>query len=132
MHKRATLLAAALLAAVTVAFGAGIAEGTREMAALLQERAARVDPLKLPFLVNDRRAEAIARTLAQPMPENRRLAVRYDYATELVNSGRFEDAQAALAELQKDAEALGPDAWRRAGPILLLVKAVAHMRKGEQ
>ncbi len=132
MRRTTPVAAAGLAAVVTAAFGAGVAEGTREMAALLRERAARVDPSKLPYLVNDRRAEAIARALAEPMPANRRFALRYDHATELVNAGRFEDAQTALAELQRDAEALGPDAWRRAGPMLLMVKAVAHLRKGEQ
>ena len=124
--------AAVLAGVVTLAFPADVAEGTREMGALLKQRAAAVDPMKLPYLVNDRRAEAIARALEEPMPVNKRFSMRFDYATELVNAGRIEDAIAAIGELQKDAEALGPDAWRRAGPMLLLLKAVAHLRKGEQ
>jgi hypothetical protein len=102
------------------------------MAALLKERAAAVDPMKLPYLVNDRRVEGLARALREPLPPSRLFSLRFEYVTELINAGRVEDALQAIAELQKDAEALGPDAWRRAGPLLLLQKAVAYLRKGEQ
>jgi len=108
------------------------APSTRAMAALLRERAAQVDPIGLPLIVNDRRAEIIRRNLDRPLPPAENMSRRYDYAVELLNAGRIEDALAAVADLERRAQALHPEGYRKAASRLLLVKAVAHIRQGEQ
>ena len=108
------------------------APSTRAMAALLRERAAQVDPIGLPLIVNDRRAEIIRLNLDRPLPPAENMSRRYDYAVELLNAGRIEDALAAVADLERRAQALHPEGYRKAASRLLLVKAVAHIRQGEQ
>src|SRR6185503_16365111 len=61
--------------------------GTRQMAAILVQRAAAVDPLQLEFAVNDRRAEAFARELQRPQAALKRLSLQFAYAAELLNAG---------------------------------------------
>jgi ASPIC/UnbV protein/VCBS repeat protein len=108
------------------------AEGTRQMAALLQETAARVDLAVIPYVVNDRRADFLARSLDQPRPLSEQLSFRFRYATELVHAGRSDAALAAIADLRRDAETISPQNWQKAGPMLLLLEAAALLRKGEQ
>jgi FG-GAP-like repeat/ASPIC and UnbV len=105
---------------------------TLEMAALLKERAARVDPAKLPFVVNDLRAEGIAEQLAWPRPTDERLELRYNYALELVKAGRIQDALEAFDALEADAEKSAPGAWVAHRSTFLLQKAVAYMRLAEE
>ena len=57
---------------------------TAEMAAFLKERAAEVDPMALPFGLNERRAEGIAREFARADSLGARLNLRFAYAAELL------------------------------------------------
>jgi hypothetical protein len=108
-----------------------VAPSTREMAALLRERAAAVDPMKLPYVVNERRADLMRAALLHPRPFAEQIALRFDYASELVNAGRLPEALRAIEELRRDAEAIGPEAARRSAPLLMTLEATAHFRQGE-
>jgi hypothetical protein len=106
--------------------------GTQAMAALLKQRAAMVDPIKLPFIVNDRRAEILAeRVKGTPLSVDQ-LGLRLAYAKELLNSGRIDDCLSELAGIQKDAETLGPDVVQRSRLALLATTATAYLRMAEE
>jgi ASPIC/UnbV protein/VCBS repeat protein len=107
------------------------APSTRAMAALLRERAAQVEPAGLLFIVNDRRAELIRRNLDGPLTPAESMSRRFDYATELLNAGRIDDALAAIVDLEQRAQALNPAGYRRAASRLLVLKAMAHLRQAE-
>ncbi|MET0556531.1 MAG: CRTAC1 family protein [Vicinamibacteria bacterium] len=107
------------------------APSTRAMGALLRERAAQVDPVGLPFIVNDRRAEIIRRNLEGPLTPADAMSRRFDYATELLNAGRVDDALASIADLEQRAQALNPEGYRRAASRLLVLKALAYLRQAE-
>jgi len=75
MRFRVVIVAAALVLGWRLAQAPGVrgAEdavdpATREMAALLRERAAAVNPEALSLIVNDKRAELLNGLLARPMP----------------------------------------------------------------
>jgi hypothetical protein len=108
------------------------APSTRAMAALLRERATQVDPAGLPILVNDRRAELIRRNLDGPLTPAESVSRRFDYAIELLNAGSVDDALATIADLDRRAQALNPEGYRRAASRLLILKALAHLRQAEQ
>jgi hypothetical protein len=136
MARRAVAGLVMALLAAAAPFAASQADpaapSTRAMAALLRERAAQVDPIALPLLVNDRRAEIIRRNLDGPLTAGESVSRRYDYAVELLNAGRVEDSLAVIADLEQRARALNPDGYRRASSRLLVLKAVAHLRQAEQ
>jgi tetratricopeptide (TPR) repeat protein len=92
----------------------------------------RFDPTKLPYLVNGARADALAARLRRSLAVNESIALRFDLCTELVNAGRFAEALAAIEALAVDAQKLNAEGWRRSGPLLLTLKAVAHLRMGEE
>src|SRR5688572_4541191 len=73
-----------------------------EMAALLAERAALVDPTRLELLVNDRRADLLAAAVQGMRPTAARLDKQYHLARELMNAGRLDEAAAAVKTLQED------------------------------
>jgi hypothetical protein len=102
------------------------------MAALLTQRAAMVDPAALPYIVNARRAALLRGDLDGPLPLARRLSVRFDLASELINAGRIQEALTAIEELRQEAAALNPEGWRRGASMLLLLKAVAYLRLAEE
>ena len=54
-----------------------VAPSTREMAALLAERAAKVDPAMLPYIINQRRAELLRLQLEEPHPPSRLLGLLF-------------------------------------------------------
>ena len=105
-----SVLAAGLAAAAAAPAPDPVAPSTREMAALLRERAAAVDPLKLPYVVNDRRADLLRAQLDRPKHFAEQLALRFDHATELVNAGRLPEALHAIDELEEDAATISPEA----------------------
>jgi hypothetical protein len=105
--------------------------GTREMAALLAERAAGVDPMRLAMVVNDRRAEALSRQLARPMPASRRIGLRAMAATELIHAGRIDDALLALDALKADALQHEPGSWGRHERLFRMMQVSAFMRMAE-
>ena len=121
----ATLAAASGLAALarTDEGPSRVDPATREMAALLAEHAARVDPIRLTFVINDKRAEIIGGRLAVPRPSSERLPMRFLYATELQNAGRFRDAISELDGLAEDARTSEPQRWPRFYPAVTIQKA---------
>jgi hypothetical protein len=134
--------AAALVAALCVAVqrsnaargaeaDATVTPGTREMAALLRERAALVDPQALSVVVNDRRADLLSSRLARPLPLGERLQLRGRAVVELANAGRPRDALRALAALEQDARETDPSGWQRFRAGARLLEATAYMRLAE-
>ena len=105
---------------------------TREMAALLEERAALVNPAALPLVVNDRRTALFSRRLAQPLTVAARLELRGLAAVELINSGRIEDALTALEVLENDARANDPEGWREYQSGARMLQAIAYLRMAEE
>jgi FG-GAP-like repeat/ASPIC and UnbV len=106
--------------------------GTREMAALLKERAAQVDPARLTFFVNDRRAAMAEAAFRQARSPKDRLDARVMYATELLSSGRIEDSIKVFEALEDDARTWDPGKWEQGATDILLQKAMAYLRMGEE
>jgi len=129
---RGVLVVAGALAALAAAPPSDpVAPSTRDMAALLRERAAAVDIMKLPYVVNDRRVPLMRAALERQRPFAEQLALRFDYATELVNAGLIPEALRAIEELRQDSEVISPEAARRGAPLLMHLEATALFRLGE-
>ena len=141
MRFRVVIVAAALVLGWRLAQAPGVrgaAAGedaadpaTREMAALLRERAAAVNPEALSLIVNDKRAELLNGLLARPMPVAERLPLRGRAVVELAQAGRPRDALRALEALEQDARESDPGNWQRYRAGARLVEAMAYMRLGE-
>jgi hypothetical protein len=110
----------------------GVAPSTAEMAAFLKERAAQVDPMALPFGLNERRAEGIALAFARAGGVGERLNLRFLYAAELVNADQTEKALQVLDILASDARANDPEGWKRTAPSAAMLRALAYLRTGER
>src|SRR5205814_6137192 len=136
-RRRAVLAALALaaaaagLAAADAGSGSPVAPGTREMAALLEQSAALVDPLALSLVVNDRRALLLARQLAPDLPAADRLRLRGALVVELINAGRVDEALRALDDLRREARADDPGEWPQYQASALMLEAVADTRLAE-
>ncbi|MEZ4647272.1 MAG: FG-GAP-like repeat-containing protein [Candidatus Eisenbacteria bacterium] len=128
--RASMLVAAALVIAVPRPAWSLVGSGTLEMAKRLAEINATVDPA-LCYHMNEARAEAIA-ALIPTAPDAQKGPLRFQYANELLNAGRTEDAIAELESLLADIGEAGtgpiPDPVRAIYEIL----AVAYMRLGEQ
>ena len=107
-------------------------DSTAEMAALLQQRAAQVDPAKLSFAINDRRAAVFEAALRKPLPPAEAIGLRFEHAVELLNSGQNERALQTLEAVETELKSFSPASWDSQGPTILLVKAMAHLRMGEE
>jgi FG-GAP-like repeat/ASPIC and UnbV len=105
---------------------------TQEMAALLREQAAKVDPAKLGFIVNDRRATLFGEALAWPRPITERLNLRTMYAAELLNSGRSADSLQEIGKLEEHARTIAPAWWSTNHSEVAVRKAMAYLRMGEE
>jgi predicted Zn-dependent protease len=105
---------------------------TLPMAALLEERSAAVDPFRVQFAVNDRRADLLAERLKGLRPSKERIEVQCAHASELVSAGRFDEALRALDELEKDGPRDAPWFWEKRRPAALLLRASAHLRRAEE
>jgi hypothetical protein len=135
MRLRAWALAACLLALVEALPAQGPGEltaGTRQMAALLAERAAAVAPGDLWFNVNDRRADALAAAIAARGSGADLTAARSTLAKELLYAGRYEASVALVDQLLKETASLGPLGRQFAEIELLLLQATTLMRWGEE
>src|SRR5687768_111722 len=100
-------------------------ESTREMAALLKERAALVNPSRAIFATNDRRAALAESAVRQARTPQDRMSALVAFGTELLNSGRTEEAVRAFEALEADAQRFDPEKWRMGGAAILLRKAMA-------
>ena len=110
---------------------AGVAPGTREMAALLAKIAGGVDPDVLWFNVNRERAERMAGRLDEQRSPVDSVRFRYAYASELAFAGRYLDALETLRLLEPDADAIGHELGADGYIALLMLQAVTHLRMGE-
>ena len=108
-----------------------VAPGTREMAALLAQRARQVNLRTLWFNANDQRVALLERELAQPTAGIDPLRLRRAYAEELLYAGRYGAAVDQVTELLAaiDGTNAASLATRR---DLLLLQAVIFMRMGEE
>jgi hypothetical protein len=139
---RPGLLRVALLAIVCAGVGLAahappdadsmVAPSTREMASLLAERAPAVDPLKLWFNVNAKRAELFQAQIPLARTRSESIQARTAYARELLYAGRYADALDAvgelLADIDKDASSVGGDEYIG----LLMLQATTNLRMGEE
>jgi hypothetical protein len=123
---------AALAGAAPAVRSRGPAASTVEMAALLKERAAMVNPEKLALVVNDRRAEMVAARLEWPRPVMERLQLRRAYAIELMDAGRSRESLDAIDALEADARTSAPAVLKGAGSELLVMRAMANLRLAEE
>ena len=111
----------------------GVVEpSTHEMGLLLAELASKVDPLKMPFQVDDRRAEMLAEQLTRPRPTLERLQLRFAHAYSLLSAGRTEDCLAAIDALKEDAIESAPAQWEIDHNVVELLRATAYMRLAEE
>jgi len=127
----AALALAALSGAEPPAVAAHVSPSTQEMAALLQQSAALVDPMALSLVVNDRRADLLMRQLARELPLAERLPLRASAVVELINSGRTEEALKMLQALESDARANDPAGWRKSQAGARMLEVVAFLRMAE-
>jgi hypothetical protein len=107
-------------------------ESTREMAALLKQRALLVNPWALSLVVNDRRADLLLQKLQAPLPHAERLPLLGSAVVELLNAGRTEDALKMLDLLEAEAQADDPEAARRYETGSLMMRAIAYFRMAEE
>jgi len=105
---------------------------TREMGQLLAELAAKVDPRKMPFQVDDLRAAMLAEDLTSPHPTSERLQLRFSYASALLSAGRTSDSLTAIEALKEDIVRSAPERWGRDRPVVELLKATAYLRLAEE
>ena len=105
---------------------------TREMARLLAELASRVDPRRMPFQVDDRRADLLAEDLTRPRPTLERLQLRFSYASTLLRAGRTADSLTAIDALEKDAITNAPDQWAIDRSLVETLRAMAYLRLAEE
>ena len=132
-RRRAAVMAAAGILMAMAATGGErprVAPSTAEMAALLQERAATIDPSKVAVLVNDRRVEMFAAKLAAPHTVAEGLFLRYSHAAELLYAGRIRESLQAIDGVEAYARSNMPDIWRASGADLMVLKGVAYLRLG--
>jgi len=127
----AALVLAALSGAEPPAVAAHVSPSTQEMAALLEQSAALVDPMALSLVVNDRRADLLMRQLARPLPLAERLPLRGSAVVELINSGRTEEALKMLQALESDARANDPVGWRKSRTGARMLEVAAFLRMAE-
>ena len=126
------LLTAALSAAQAPAVPPEVsAPATREMAALLAQRAQQVNLLTLWFNVNEERVDLLERELADPTSGIDPMRVRRAYAEELLYVGRYGQGIDEVASLLDGLDATDPStqALRRE---LLMLQATIFMRMGEE
>jgi hypothetical protein len=108
-----------------------VSSSTREMAALLAQSAALVDPMALSLIVNDRRADLLARQLERPLPLDERLRLRAAVVVELINSGRIDEALEMLQVLESEARAGDPAGWRQRRSDARMLEVLAYLRMAE-
>jgi hypothetical protein len=132
--SRRYLIAGLVAAAIGLAASAppGVDPATAEMAALLTSLADKVDPLKLPILLNDRAAEILAEQLTWPRPTMDRIRLRASYSLNLLNAGRIQDSLEALEALEEDAKKNAPEAWTRRHNLAVMQRAISYMRLAEE
>jgi FG-GAP-like repeat/ASPIC and UnbV len=127
------LVAGALFGGMARPDEAGRADpSTLEMAERLREQAARVDPAKLGFIVNDRRAALLAESLTWPRPIAERLGLRFRYAAELLNSGNITASLQEIDGLEEDAGTNQPAWWSTNHSETFVLRALAYLRMGEE
>ena len=105
---------------------------TREMGRLLAELASKVDPRRMPFQVEDRRAEVLAEELTWPHTDIERLQLRFSHAYALLGAGKSADSLAAIEALKHDAITSAPDRWETDRPVVELLQATAYLRLAEE
>jgi hypothetical protein len=124
--------ATALLLAAAAGAVTGPDPGTQEMAALLKERAAQVDPSRVWLIVNDQRADLLEQKVRNARSVRDRMEARLEYAMELTHAGRLEESIQAYDALEEDVKAIAPDKWAQGGTSVLIRKAAAYLRLGEE
>jgi hypothetical protein len=105
---------------------------TSEMAALLRERAAAVDPMRVLAPLNQSRADVLEERLRSAVSIADRLVLRADHASELLKAGRVQASLDALAALQEDLEENAPAIWPAHRNAVFLARAIAYLRMGEE
>src|SRR5262245_46781789 len=104
---------------------------TEQMAALLVERAALVDPSRLSYVVNDRRADVFKKRLESEPLSLQRYDLQMTVAMESLNAGRIDESLQAIEQLESDVERYAPAGWAHSRADILLAKALAYMRMAE-
>jgi hypothetical protein len=93
------------------------------MAALLKQRAATVNPARLLFPINDRRAKLFEEQLQAPMRPGQRLPLEFAYARELLQAGQNQAALRAFDVLEQDIKAVSPELWEAQGSAIVIQRA---------
>lgn len=109
-----------------------VAASTREMAALLAERARAVDPDALWFNVNTKRVELFRQRLVQKRSRVEAVRFGYTFAGELAFAGRYAEALETLQHLLAEAEDVGAELGADGYIALLMLQATTHLRMGEE
>ena len=107
-------------------------DGTAEMAALLKQRAATVNPARLLFPINDRRAKLFEEQLQAPMRPGQRLPLEFAYARELLQAGQNQAALRAFDVLEQDIKAVSPELWEAQGSAIVIQRATTWLRIAEE
>jgi hypothetical protein len=103
------------------------------MARLLAELASRVDPRRMPFQVDDRRADLLAEDLTEPRrPVVERLQLRFSYASALLRAGRIADCLEAIDAMKADVVMSAPERLETDRPEIELLRAKAYLRLAEE
>lgn len=108
------------------------ADGTKEMADLLQTTASAIDPRDLPFLANDEKANLIHDAMLRTSDFSSREQLRLRYAIELLNAGLTEKSINELEGLEKELKVTDLTLWVSVKHTVQIWQAFAYLRLGEQ
>jgi hypothetical protein len=106
--------------------------GIEAMAARLQAIAKEVKPQQAPFVVNDLRADALARELEKDLSVEQRLRLRFFHARELINSGSVREGLEALEGFEEDARKNLPEMFQQTTLDVGVLRAIAWLRIAEE
>jgi len=110
----------------------GVAPSTREMAALLAQRAAAIGPADLWFNVNTARIEMFSAQARDARTPADRVRLRANEASELLYAGKYAAAIDAAGTLLADVDRNGADIGADAYLNLLMLQAITWLRWGEE
>ena len=102
------------------------------MGRLLAELASKVDPRRMPFQVDDRRADLLAEDLTSAAPHPRAATAAFLVRVHAPARGEDRRLPHGHRRAEKDAITSAPDQWAIDRPVVELLRATAYLRLGEE
>ncbi len=106
-------------------------DSTEAIAAELQSVARAIKPDEMVLIINAERAQHLKQMLDKADPTLRE-SLRLDYATELLNAGKTQQALDEFAGIERTMKSAQPSQWEESKNDIRLLQATGYMRLGEQ